>query len=185
MVLGWDEELGLGVVYVGWRWVPFSRGLIIVSGSECRPGLGLRRGCRAGSCPTVSSGCMSGCVSRRNSQTQKMLTHSKIEQTRLGRRYGNLAKSPWGEKIEGRPSAGLARSPPMAVYVNMFLIPVAEVELFEEHHTRPDDRPQGPKERHHGICLRCVHISGDPKWELGLSHARSLHPRPAHRPWSG
>jgi len=43
-----------------------------------------------------------------------ILNTSKIEQTRFGKRYGNLPKRPSGGKTEGNPSAGFASKPPMA-----------------------------------------------------------------------
>jgi hypothetical protein len=38
---------------------------------------------------------------------------SKEEHMRLGRRYGNLAKSPDGLNMAGKLSAGCEKSPPM------------------------------------------------------------------------
>lgn len=43
-----------------------------------------------------------------------ILTASKTEQTRFGKRYGYLPKKPLEEKTEENPSVGFASKPPMA-----------------------------------------------------------------------
>lgn len=59
-------------------------------------------------------GCLSGCVSSRQSQPAKIEMPINPAQIKFGRRKGNFPKIPSDEKVPGKLDTGVAKYPPIA-----------------------------------------------------------------------